>query len=217
MTLFYFVVATFPLALYWLALAWLHGRSVPCAVSGRRDFIALCLALSGVVFIGPGQLLTTWGASAVWGKYVWALLAALEFLVALLIASNLRPRIVVYNADPEALRKTLTRTALELDDEACWSGAALNMPGLGVQFYLDSSGIGRVASLVQIGSVRSLDGWTRFSRALKVQLGEAEKSRRAFSCVFFAFLGLGTLALDALCFLQRHAELREAADFYLSI
>ena len=78
MTLFYFVVATFPLALYWLALAWLHGRSVPCAVSGRRDFIALCLALSGVFFIGPGQLLTTWGASAVWGKYVWALLAALE-------------------------------------------------------------------------------------------------------------------------------------------
>ncbi|MBQ5367638.1 MAG: hypothetical protein IIU43_09210, partial [Thermoguttaceae bacterium] len=75
MTLFYFVVATFPLALYWLALAWLHGRSVPCAVSGRRDFIALCLALSGVFFIGPGQLLTTWGASAVWGKYVWALLA----------------------------------------------------------------------------------------------------------------------------------------------
>ncbi len=217
MTLFYFVVASFPFALYLLTLACIHSRAVPFVVGGRRDFIAMCLALSGVFFIGPGQLLVTWGAAAVWGKYVWALLAALCFLVVLLISSNMRPRIVVYNASRESLRKTLTTTAISLDDEACWSGSALNMPGLGVQFYLDAQGLGRAATIVRIDPGPSQEGWLRFARELKKAANSAERARGRATCAVFSILGLGLLIADAFCFLQRQDALREAFSFYMSV
>ena len=57
MTPFYFVVASLPFALYFLALAWLHGRRRPTLVTGRRDGLAVALATVGVLFIGPLQIL----------------------------------------------------------------------------------------------------------------------------------------------------------------
>lgn len=217
MALFYFVVSTFPFALYLLALAWLHARAVPTVISGRRDFVALCLSLSGVFFIGPGQLLVTWGAAAVWKNYTWLLIALFCFLVVVLIASNLRPKIVVYNAAAEALRKTITTTALTLDDEACWNGASLNMPGLGVQFYLETAGIGRVATLVRIGSEKSLEGWNRFAVALNAALKKLEKSKNKTCCVILGLIGASLLTADVVCVLKYYDALRETASFYLSL
>lgn len=217
MTLFYFVVASFPFAIYLLTLAWIHSRSVPFVVTGRRDFVALCLALSGVFFIGPGQLFVTWGAAAVWGAYVWLLIAALCFLVVLLIASNMRPRLIVYNAARESLRKTLTTTAISLDDEACWSGSALNMPGLGVQFFVDARGFGRAFSIIRIDSGGSQEGWNRFANELKHAALSAERAKSRASRVVFSVLGLALFAANAWCVLQRPDVLREALSFYLSV
>ncbi|MCF0233479.1 MAG: hypothetical protein HUK22_00710, partial [Thermoguttaceae bacterium] len=73
MTPFYLLVATFPLGLYAIALSALHGRSTPFAVDGRRDFLALALALSGVFFIGPGQAAVPFNAAAFWHARVWIL------------------------------------------------------------------------------------------------------------------------------------------------
>ncbi len=129
----------------------------------------------------------------------------------------MRPRIIVYNAARESLRKILTTTAISLDDEARWSGSALNMPGLGVQFYLDPSGIGRAAVIVRIDSNPSQEGWTRFAKELKNAANNAERARGRALCVAFAALGLGLLVADAFCFLQRRDELRDALTFYLSV
>ncbi len=217
MAWFYFVVATVPFALYLLTLACIHARSKPFLVSGRRDFTGLCLALAGVFFIGPGQLLATWGAAAVWGKYVWILLFVLCFLVVVLIGTNLRPRLIVYNVVVESLRKTLTTTALELDTEACWSGASLNMPVLGVQFYLDASGLGHVATLTRIGDESSNEGWQRFSLALIKALDRSERARGKACAIFFALLGVGTIVADVAIVCLRYDAVRDAAAFYLSL
>ena len=226
MTAFYFVVATFPIAIYALALARLRGRSSPTAVSGRRDFLALCAALSGVFFIGPGQLLVSWGAADIYGgKGAWGLADALCVLVATLIALNLRSRIVVYNVGREDLKKVLTTTAAGLDDEARWSGASLNLPGLEAQFYLEYSGFGRVATIVRIGDSSSTTGWNRFAKAFvdalknspKVALSKAEKVKGGLVCAGFALFGLALLAADAYCFLRHREALREALEFYMSV
>ncbi len=217
MTLFYFVVASLPVALYLLTLTWVHCRSVPLVVNGRHDFLILCSALSGVFFIGPGQLLVTWGAAAFWGKYVWILIAALCYLVAALIAANLRPRLIIYNVAKDSLKKTLTTTALSLDDEACWSGVSLNMPSLGVQFYVDFSGVGRVASLIQIGNERSKEGWAKFCKALAGNLRQVEQPRRYFASVLFLIISAVLLTIDFLAVLLHGDALNEAVEFYLSV
>lgn len=216
MTPFCFIVATAPMALYWFALAWLHSRPQPFAVDGRRDFIALGLALFGVFFIGPGSITASLGAMVVWGANVWLLCGLLYFFVVLLLASLQRPRIVVYNATSEELRAPLSRVALSLDDEARWAGASLNLPNLGVQLYVDSAGWGRVATLAGIGPERSPQGWERLEKELRRELATLEPTRRR-SWPAFAALGGGALIAVAVVFSLWQEAVADALRFYLSV
>ncbi|MDO5309493.1 MAG: hypothetical protein Q4G03_08380 [Planctomycetia bacterium] len=216
MAYFYFVVATFPFALYFLMLAYLHFQRTPFLVDGRRDFLALALACSGFFFIGPGQLLAPWGACAVWRAKIWILVAALVVCVTALIASNLRPRLIVYNATLETLRKTLTTVALELDDDARWSGAAMNLPSLNIQFYAEDSRFGRVTTLSCFGVSRSNLEWRRVAHALRIALKKDASSRRG-AWLIFAFLGATLLCVDYYVFARHFDQLRDAVMFYLSI
>ncbi|MBR5243188.1 MAG: hypothetical protein IKW13_03035 [Thermoguttaceae bacterium] len=216
MTPFYFVVATVPLALYWLALAWLHSRPQPFAVDGRRDFIALALALFGVFFIGPGAVAPPLSAMAVWRANVWVLCGLLYFCVVVLAASLQRPRIVVYNATCEELRATLSRVALSLDDEARWAGASLNLPNLGVQLYVDGAALGRVATLVGLDASRAQQGWLRLEKELRVELARTEAPRRR-CWLAFAALGWGALIAAGVVFFERQEAVADAFSFYLSV
>lgn len=216
MTSFYFIVATVPVGLYWLALAWLHSRPQPFAVDGKRDFIALGLALFGVFFVGPGSVTAPLSAMETWGAGVWILCGLLYFCVVVLLASLQRPRIVVYNATCDELRAPLSRVALSLDDEARWAGASLNLPNLGVQFYVDSAGLGRVATLVGLDAERSQAGWARLERELRRELAEMEPTRRRGWPVFAA-LGWGALIAAGVVFAWRQEAIANAFSFYLSV
>ena len=216
MTPFCFIVATVPLALYWLALAWLHSRPQPFAVDGRRDFIALMLALFGVFFIGPGAITAPLGAAMVWGANVWTLCGLLYFCVVVLLSSLQRPRIVVYNATCEELRAALARAALSLDDEARWAGASLNLPNLGVQLYVDGAALGRVATLVGLDASRAQQGWLRLEKELRVELARTEAPRRR-CWLAFAALGWGALIAAGVVFFERQEAVADAFSFYLSV
>ena len=220
MTAFYFVVATLPLALYWLALAGLHVGARPRVVSGRRDCLALALATSGLFFIGPGQIAPTLSSLMTWGYGVWGWLAALYFLAALFVALKRTPCYVVYNTTQDALRKTLTKAALQLDDEARWSGVSMNLPGLGVQFYLDDSPLGRTTTLIRIGRDQSSNGWRRLGQALDAELKAAppaSRSWRSTRWLFFALLGGSLLVADYLCFARYFDEICDAAMTFFRI
>ncbi len=220
MTPFYFFVASLPFALYLLAIAGLHAGGRARVVSGRRDCMALALATSGLFFIGPGQIAPTLNSLWAWGAGVWGWIAALYFFAALLVSLRFSQRYVVYNTTQDALRKTLTQTALQLDDEARWSGAAMNLPGLGVQFYLDVSPLGRTATLVRIGRDQSSNGWTRLGRALDAELKATAPSSRSWRSalwLFFAVLGGSLLVADYLCFARYFDEICEAAATFFRI
>ena len=215
MTPFYFVVASLPFALYFLALAWLHGRRRPTLVTGRRDGLAVALATVGVLFIGPLQILPSLSAWITWGANVWILVALFFTLILTACLARLRPRFVVYNTTLDVLRKTISRVAIELDVDARWSGDAMNMPGLGVQFYLDDSPVGRVTSIVSIGRDISVSGWRRLRDALDAGLEEAAAPPRRL-WLFFATVGVAFLAADAWCFVRYYDQIAESAAFYLS-
>jgi hypothetical protein len=213
---FYFIVSSLPLALYWLALAWLHGRRRPTLVTGRRDAFALVVATLGALFIGPLQILPGFSAWIAWGSSVWLLVAAFVVFVMIAVLPRLRPRFVVYNTTLESLRKTLSATAIELDLDARWSGDTMNMPGLGVEFYLDDSPRGRVTSIVAIGRELSPSGWTRLRDALDVALATAPPPPRR---LWFPFLALATAILitDGWFFVNCYEQIVESIAFYLSV
>lgn len=212
---FYFVVATMPFALYLLALAWLHGRKRPTLVTGGRDFVALALSVVGVLFIGPLQIVPTYRSWIAWGVGAWVLVALLFIFAVAAVQMALRPRFVVYNTSADALRKTLSRTAIELDSDARWSGDAMNMPGLGVQFFLDDSPRGRATSIVAIGRDVSQTGWKRLRDALDASLEASETPKRRL-WAFFAISGFVLLALDVWCCVQYSDQIADSVAFYLS-
>ncbi len=216
MTPFYFVVASLPFALYLTALAWLHGRRRPTLVTGRRDGLALALATVGALFIGPLQILPDLSAWIAWGASAWILVALFFVLVLTACLARLRPRFVVYNTTLDTLRKTISRVAIELDVDARWSGDAMNMPGLGVQFYLDDSPLGRVTSIVSIGRETSVSGWKRLRDALDAGLAAAPPPPRRL-WLLFATIGVALLTADVWCFARFYDQIAESASFYLSV
>jgi len=215
MAAFYFCAATLPFALYLIALALAQVRSKALVVDGRRDFLALALGTGGLFFIGPGQLTAPWGACEIWGAYVWILVAFLYILVASVVGSVARTRLVVYNATRSTLRSALTLAALNLDADARWEGDSLNLPGLDAQFYVDERGVGCVATLVAVKPGRSTQIWTNLARELDDRLKETKS--RLWSWVGFLFVGVVLLVADSACCCLYGDELREAVVFYLSL
>ena len=216
MTPFYFIVASLPFALYLLALAWLHGRRRPTLATGRRDCCALVLSTVGALFIGPLQILPGFSAWVAWGPNVWLLVAAFFVLVLLAVLTRLRPRFVVYNTTLDILRKAISKIAIELDVDARWNGDAMNMPGLGVQFYLDDCSWGRVTSIVSIGRELSVSGWNRLRAALDATLAQTDAPARRRS-PFFLLAGIALLAANVWCFVKFYDQICDAAAFYLSV
>jgi len=170
-------VALGPVAVYLLLLGALNLFRRPFCVSGTRDTAVLGVAVSGLVLVGPIELLMPVAASIRFGPIVWPLLIGLYFAVLSAILLFLRPRLVIYNVSREELRPVLADLAIDLDPDARWAGDCLVMPSLGVQLYLEFSATFRNVSLVSAGGVQNHQGWTRLEGALETSLRRLEVSR----------------------------------------
>ena len=110
----------------------------PLVVSGTRETMALGLAVSGLVIVGPMQLFMPQGAAQQFGPLVWALLISFYVLCLILAVMVLRPRLVVYNITLDQLRPILMELAQRLDHDSTWAGRALTMPQLRVHLVVDN-------------------------------------------------------------------------------
>lgn len=176
-------VALGPVAIYLLLVGTLNLFRRPFLVSGTRDTAVLGVAVSGLVLVGPVELLMPVAASIRFGPVVWALLIGLYFTVLAALLLFLRPRLVIYNIAREELRPILADLAIDLDEEARWAGDCLVLPSLGVQLYLECSGAFRNVSLVSAGGVQNHQGWATLEEALETALRRLEVARnsRGFS------------------------------------
>jgi hypothetical protein len=163
-------VALLPVAAYLLLVGLVNLRRRPFLISGGSDLAALGLALSGLAFIGPLDLLRPEPATAEFGNFIWLVLLAFYWLWLVLIVLLARPRLVVYNTSIEELHPLLAEAASRLDSEARWAGHSLALPQLGVQLHLESFDLMRNVSLVSSGGQQSLDGWRRLARELTASL-----------------------------------------------
>ncbi|HWB08353.1 MAG TPA: hypothetical protein VG826_03980 [Pirellulales bacterium] len=182
-----------PLAIYLVLLAWINLSRKPFVVSGTRDLAALGVAVSGMVLVGPIELLLPEQAIYVYKGYVWLLLGVMYALCVSLAALLVRPRITIYNFTVDQLRPLLAEVIDELDSEARWAGACLALPKLRVELHLDSSPALKNVSLVATADDQSFAGWRRLEGGLASRLRRAESPPNAWGVV----LAVGSFLLAA--------------------
>lgn len=183
-----------PVAMYMLLLGTINLSRRPLLVSGLRDAAALAVAISGLVVIGPMELLFPVEAAVVYGSYIWLLLLALYVMCVLLWLLMLRPRLVIYNITADKLRPILAEVVDRLDAEARWAGDSLTLPTLGTQLYVDGSMALRCVSLVSAGGLQNHAGWRRLETALESALAREEVARNPRG---ISLIGVGLLLILA--------------------
>jgi hypothetical protein len=163
-------VALAPLAIYLLWLAYLNLLRRPVLVNGVRDIAALGLGISGMMLVGPIELLHPQTAVNQLGSYIWVLSVGMYSLALALVILFSRPRLVVYNVSIEELRPLLAASLDRLDPQHRWAGTCLALPALNVQLHLESNALMRNVSLVANGDRQDPAGWRQLERALVQQL-----------------------------------------------
>lgn len=117
MNVFPLIVALLPLATYFLLMGVMRMVR-PLVTTSARDGMALAIAVSGLVMIGPMQLLFPSQAAAVMGWIVWLILLTLYVLCVSLILLSLRPKIIVYGVPPAELLTPLLKACQAVDESA---------------------------------------------------------------------------------------------------
>jgi hypothetical protein len=159
-----------------LVLAFVNLSNRPFLTTGARDVAALGMAIAGFIVAGPMELFLPEAASNRFGGYAWFLLLAFYGLCLTLVVLLMRPRLVIYNANPEQVRSMLAEVVSQLDPEARWAGDGLVLPKLGVQLHVEVSVPMRNVQLVSAGPKQSFAGWKRLEIALARVLRETKAS-----------------------------------------
>ena len=163
-----------PLAVYFAFMGAINLVRRPILLSGMRDTIALAVAVSGLVIIGPIELFMPQAAAVDFGVFVWAFLISFYVLVVTLLMLVAKPRLVIYNVSEEEFRPILAEVVRALDPDARWAGNSLVLPGLQIELHVESFTLMRNVSVVAIGELQSYQGWRRLETALGGVLRQVE-------------------------------------------
>jgi hypothetical protein len=186
-----------PLAIYLLLLGAINLASRPLVVSGTRELVAIGLAVSGMVIVGPMQLFMPQEAAARFGMMVWALLVCFYVLCLTLLVMVMRPRLIVYNTSLDQLQPVLRELAGKLDHESVWAGRALSMPQWKVHLLVENFAPLCNVSLVATTSAQSASGWRRLESALREAVRQVPVTRRSHG-LWLALCGLSILLVLAM-------------------
>jgi hypothetical protein len=208
---FRLAIALVPVAAYVLLLAFVNARRRPFLTSGGCDLTALGVALSGLMLVGPMELLRPEGATREFGNFIWLVLLSFYWLWLLLVVLLSRPRLVVYNMSIEELHAVLADAASRLDSASRWAGNQLTLPTLGVQLHLDSLDIMRNVSLVASGGRQNIDGWRHLARELRTSLA-AVHGKPNPRAIGLAIVSLALLALSVTQLLNNPQALMQAMN-----
>lgn len=189
------VVSLLPLAAYFLLLGGLRVLRRPLVTTGTRDGLAIGIAVSGLVMVGPGQLFFPSLAAAELGWYIWIVLGIFYLLCVSLILLAWPPRVIIYGMRSETAREHLLAAAKTVDDQACQeeqTGKIL-LPQRHVTLRVDSLGI---TDAVQIEAFEK-NLHPRFWRHLLLELRrQTAPTRTPLSLGGVAMLIIGVMLLS---------------------
>lgn len=197
-----FAAAALPLGLYLLYLGWLNARRAPSLVSGTIDTVTLGFGLSGVILVGPFELLAPDEAFAVYSIYAWPMLAVMYALIILLIVLMQPPSLIIYNISLEQSQALLKAAVEKLGANVQWTGNSMVWPGMGVELTVESFTALRNTKLSGTSVYQNFEGWMRLTQTLQFLLSEVKTTPTVFGIALMVIGGLlcaatGWALLDA--------------------
>ena len=206
-------IALGPLCVYLILIGWLNLSKRPFVTSGARDILALSLALSGLVAIGPIELFMPERAAALMGAKIWLPLIMLYMLVASLISMVMKPRIVVYNVSSDEIRPIVGGVVSELDQDARWAGDSVFMPNMQIQFYLQTHPAMRNVQLVATNGEQNLTSWKNLESSLQQAMNNVSVSVNPRAILFFIAASVMTAAVGVSLFAGQAVIAERMQDF----
>ena len=206
-------IALGPLCVYLILIGWLNLSKRPFVTSGARDILALSLALSGLVAIGPIELFMPERAAALMGAKIWLPLIMLYMLVASLISMVMKPRIVVYNVSSDEIRPIVGGVVSELDQDARWAGDSVFMPNMQIQFYLQTHPAMRNVQLVATNGEQNLTSWKNLESSLQQAMNNVSVSVNPRAILFFIAASVMTAAVAVSLFAGQAVIAERMQDF----
>ncbi len=188
-------IALVPIAMYLMMIGFLKLRTRPLMTTGWRDTLAIGIAVSGMMAVGPMELFFPTEAAAVWHHWVWAALAALYLLTLTLILLSCRPRLLAYGLDRQQFQSVLLTAAKTIDPQAFWQEQVLNIPAAGMQLAEEPTGSSSIHQVVSVGSYVNFSGWLDLERAF-VQQGANIRCARSYAGVPLILLGAALMILS---------------------
>ena len=173
--------ALLPLGIYLLALAWVHLRQRPLAISGVWDGVLLSASLAGLAIVGPLALVQPAAGRSLWS---WPMLLVLFSLFVAICVLVSRPRLIVYNITVEQMRPLVVEIVSSLDPATRWAGETAALPTCGFQVQIDGNGSMRNVNIVAAGERMSPEGWSEFCRRLRHSIGALRVRRSPWGPVF---------------------------------
>lgn len=170
---FRFYVAVTPLALYLLVIGAMHLGRRPRLVGGMRDTLALMLAVSGLLAVGPLELFLPEHAATRFGALAWLLMMGLYVLVTVLALTGQRPQWVLYHLAPEQAFAALESACRAVDDQYVAAGNTLYLPQSDTELRIAAGRIWR-ATVVSAARSPSLTVWRQLESNLARSLREIE-------------------------------------------
>jgi len=146
---FAILLALLPLIGYLIVFSLIRLSGSVLATTGGRDIAALSFAISGLIFVGPIELVFSRPAVTVFGEKVWIALLIFYGLCVALIALTSRPKLVVYGRTPSETFGPLLAAARSIDPEASGDAEFLQvvLPSIGVRLRADGQ---RMADCAEI-------------------------------------------------------------------
>lgn len=212
MNFLFIFIAVCPLAGYFAFLAGLHGRARSTVVFGTIDLLLLSLGLSGLVFIGPFQLVAPVESLVDKGWLAWGMILVLYFLFVLLTGQLRRIRLVVYSVDPKDARDALNHWAKTLDPKVERAGDSWFFPERELEIRLDLFSAARCAVVKIQGKKPTPAEWLPLEKSLAAALAGLPGKRGRVGWLFAA-LALIFAASAVALWIRHDGEIRE--DFYV--
>ena len=178
--------ALIPFSFYLLFLGIINLSPKPLMLTGRQDLIALSLGISGLVIVGPLQILLPQAGIIRFGMHVWYPLVVLYIFGVLWLLILSRPRLVLYNVNQDDFANILSH----LMEREGWANLrnenVVLINNLGIQFEILPVVLMKNVTLRATHNKQSNTGWREFHQSLQRELHSHHSLRNGFGWIYLA-------------------------------
>ena len=164
------ITALMPLAIYLIYLGLLNLSCRPRVLLGAIDSSALSIGVSGLVIIGPLQILLPATAMVRFGENIWYPMVLLYLFGATWSLLLSRPRIVIYGIRPHAFQMSLSSVLTRNQWSADQNENIVRIHELGIDLEICVFPMMQNVILRPVQSQQSLAAWQKLRAEVTTEL-----------------------------------------------